>query len=68
MRIAIRQYVRDQDDATRADIANRVFSDRDDHVPQTVEDIRRWDKSPFEQDRHRFIAELDGTPVGAGFA
>jgi len=37
-------------------------------VPQTVEDIRRWDKSPFEPYRHRFIAELGGIPVGAGLA
>jgi mycothiol synthase len=67
-RITVRRCVPNQDDATRADIANRVSGDRDDYVPQTVEDIRRWDKSPYEQDRHRFIAELGGIPVGAGFA
>lgn len=68
MSITIRPYVRGADEALRADIVNRAYGDRVDHVPLTVEDIKRWDESPQEGSRHRFIAELDGVPVGSGFA
>jgi ribosomal protein S18 acetylase RimI-like enzyme len=68
MNITVRRLVPGQDDAARTDIVNRAFADRDDHVRLTLDDIRRWDQSPIEQRRHRFIAELDGVPVATGFA
>jgi len=68
MAIAIRPYVRGQDDEIRVDIYNRAHAEDDDFVPTTVEETRLWDQSPEEPHRHRFIASLDGVPAGFGFA
>ncbi len=66
MSIAVRPYVRGQDDETRVDLYNRAHAEEEDFVPATVEENRRWEQSPREPHRHRFIAELDG--VAAGYA
>ncbi len=68
MGIAIRPYVRGQDDGIRVDLYNRAHAEDDDFVPSTVEEVRRWDQSPQEPQRHRFMAELDGDPAGCAFA
>ena len=67
-RITIRPYVRYQDDEIRVDLYNRAHAADVDFVPSTVEETRRWDQSPQEPQRHRFIAELDGIPAGFAFA
>jgi mycothiol synthase len=36
-------------------------------VPANVEENRRWDQSPHEQNRHRFVAAWDGIPAGFAF-
>ena len=68
MSIAIRPYVRGQDDEIRVDLYNRAHAEDEDFVPSTVEETRRWDQSPQEPHRHRFIAALDGIPAGYAFA
>ena len=68
MSIAVRPYVRGQDDEIRVDLYNRAHAADDDFVPSTVEETRRWDQSPQEPHRHRFIASLDGVPAGVTFA
>ena len=62
--ITIQRCVPGQDDAIRAELYNRVCAGESDFVPLTVEDIRRKNESPNEGKRHRFIASLDGVPVG----
>ena len=64
MSIAIRPYVRGQDDETRVDLYNRANAEDEDFVPADVEENRRWDQSPHEENRRRFVAELDGRPAG----
>ena len=66
--IAVRPYVRGQDDEIRVDLYNRAHAEDEDFVPSTVEETRRWDQSPQEPHRHRFIAALDGIPAGVAFA
>jgi len=68
MGITIRPYVRGQDDEVRVDLYNRAHVQDDDFVPANVEENRRWDQSPEEPHRHRFIASLDGVPAGVAFA
>ncbi len=68
MSIAVRPYIRDQDDEIRVDLYNRAQAEDEDFVPSTVEETRRWDQSPQEPQRHRFIAALDGIPAGVAFA
>jgi ribosomal protein S18 acetylase RimI-like enzyme len=68
MSIAIRPYVRGQDDEIRVDLYNRAHAEDEDFVPSTVEETRRWDQSPQEPHRHRFIAASDGIPAGVAFA
>lgn len=68
MSITIRPYVRGQDDDVRVDLYNRAHAEDEDFVPSTVEEVRRWDQSPQEPHRHRFIAALDGLPAGFAFA
>ena len=62
--ITVRRCVHGQDDAIRAELYNRVCAGEPDFVPQTVEDVRRRNDNPSEGKRHRFMAELDGVPVG----
>jgi mycothiol synthase len=62
--ITIRPYVRGQDDEIRVDLYNRAHAEDDDFVPANVEENRRWDQSPYEANRSRFIAVMDGTPAG----
>jgi len=64
MSIAIRPYVRGQDDEIRVDLYNRAHAEDEDFVPANVEENRRWDQSPHEANRRRFIALLDGIPAG----
>ena len=66
--ITVRPYVRGQDDETRVDLYNRAHAEDEDFVPSTVEETRRWDQSPQEPHRHRFIAAFDGIPAGVAFA
>jgi mycothiol synthase len=66
--ISIRPYVRGDDDALRVDILNRAYATDEDFVPSTLEETRRWDQRPNSQHDHRFIAELDGVPVGVALA
>ena len=68
MSIAVRPYVRGQDDEVRVDLYNRAHAEDEDFVPSTVEETRRWDQSPQEPHRHRFITELGGAPAGVAFA
>ncbi len=64
MSIAIRPYVRGQDDEIRVDLYNRANAEDEDFVPANVEENRRWDQSPHEENRRRLVAELDGIPAG----
>jgi len=68
MSISVRPYVRGQDEEVRVDLYNRAHAEDEDFVPSTVEETRRWDQSPDELHRHRFIAALDGIPAGVAFA
>jgi mycothiol synthase len=68
MSITVRPYVRGQDDAARVDVYNRARAEDEDYVPWTIDDIRLWDQSPREMFRYRFVAELDGIPVGFAYA
>jgi mycothiol synthase len=68
MSIIIRPYVRGQDDDLRVDLYNRAHEGEENFVPATVQVVRRWDQSPEESHRHRFIATLDGVPAGVAYA
>ena len=67
MNLVIRPYIRGQDEQARIDIYNRSHAGDEDFVPSKLEDVLRWDQSPEEPHRRRFIAELDGIPVGVAF-
>jgi mycothiol synthase len=62
--VSVRPYVRGQDDALRVDIVNRTYSTIEGFLPLTVEEVQRWNSSPMELHRHRFIAESDGVAAG----
>jgi mycothiol synthase len=68
MSIVIRPYVPGQDDDLRVDLYNRAHAEDEDFVPADVEENRRWDQSPLDPHRHRFMAELDGVPAGLAVA
>ena len=67
MNLVIRPYIRGQDEQVRIDIYNRAHAEDEDFFPSKIEDVLRYDRSPEEPHRRRFIAELDGTPVGLAF-
>jgi len=68
MSIAIRPYVPDLDRPARLDVFNRANAEIEGFVPDTLEMLEQYDRSPNEANRRRFIAELDGTPVGVASA
>jgi ribosomal protein S18 acetylase RimI-like enzyme len=65
--LVIRPYIRGQDEQVRIDIYNRAHAEDEDFFPSKLEDVLRWDQSPEEPHRRRFIAELAGVPVGVAF-
>ena len=66
--VTIRPYVTGVDEALRVDIYNRAHATDEDFVPTTIEEVRRWAQHPDAAHSYRFIAELDGVPVGIALA
>ena len=62
--MTIRPYVPDQDDETLVSIDNAAWSDSPDFVPETPEQFRIGRQSPNWTPEGRYIAEVDGVPVG----
>lgn len=61
--VVIRPYVRGQDESTWVDVSNRAWQEDEDFVPETVENMKRWQDPPGIS-RARFFAQFDGVPVG----
>ena len=64
MKLEIHPYIKGADDAAWVDIGNRVDAEDPEHVPSTIDEFRVIQDAPFFQVEGRFIAELDGAPVG----
>jgi ribosomal protein S18 acetylase RimI-like enzyme len=64
MGLEIRPYVRGADDEVWVSIANEAWAFDPEDVPTTVERFRVHQKAPNFSVAGRFVAELDGTPVG----
>ncbi len=60
----IRPYVQGQDDEVLLHISNTSRAGTPDFVPATLEQLRTGQQSPNWTPEGRFIAELDGKPVG----
>jgi len=66
--IDIRPYVQGTDDEAWVNIANEAWAFDPEDVPTTVERFRVHQKAPDFSAAGRFVAELDGTPVGTANA
>jgi ribosomal protein S18 acetylase RimI-like enzyme len=62
--LKVRRFVLGVDEADWLEVWNEVHGKRLDHAPMTVEEMRSYEKSPDFEAMGRFIAELDGKPVG----
>ncbi len=65
MNLHIREAVLGPDDEVWVDIGNRARAEDPEFTSQTASDYRTWQKAPWFSPEGRFIAELDGKPVGA---
>lgn len=63
-RVTIRHYVPGQDDAIWVSIYNRARAAAPDFVSFKVEELELVRKAPWFKPDGRFIAELDGVPIG----
>jgi ribosomal protein S18 acetylase RimI-like enzyme len=66
--LKIRRFVQGEDEAAWVSVWNVVYGERWDWRPMTVEEMMALEKSPDFEAEGRFIAELDGQPVGIVFA
>ena len=64
----IRRFVQGKDEADWVRVWNSVYGERWDFRPMTVEEMMALEKSPDFDAEGRFIAELEGEPVGIVFA
>ncbi len=64
----IRRFVQGEDEPAWVTVWNAVFGARWDWRPMTVEEMVALEKAPDFDAEGRFIAELDGQPVGIVFA
>lgn len=62
--LKVRRFVLGMDEADWVKVWNAVYGVRVDIAPMSVEDMRNMEKSPDFDSEGRFIAELDGQPVG----
>ncbi|MFO7651309.1 MAG: GNAT family N-acetyltransferase [bacterium] len=62
--VTIRQYVPGPDDETWVSIYNRARAAAPEFVPDTIEELKRERQRPRYTLDGRFVAELDGVPVG----
>jgi len=62
--LKVRRVVLGMDEAEWLRVWNAVYGVRWDLAPMTVEEMRIMEKSPDFDSEGRFIAELDGQPVG----
>jgi mycothiol synthase len=63
--LKIRKFVDGEDEEVWIRIRNEAYREYEDFRPDTMEDVEVWKKSPNFDSTGRFIAELDGKPVGA---
>jgi mycothiol synthase len=63
--LKIRRFVEGEDEEVWIRIRNEAYREYEDFRPDTMEDVEVWKKSPNFDSTGRFIAELDGKPVGA---
>ena len=66
--LKIRRFVQGIDEADWLKVRNAVYGALLDVAPMTVEEMRNMEKSPDFDSEGRFIAELDGQPVGIVYA
>ena len=62
--LKVRRFVLGMDEADWLKVWNAVFGVRWDLAPMTVEEMRLMEKSPDFDSGGRFVAEVDGQPVG----
>lgn len=63
--LKVRSFVEGKDEEVWIRIQNEAWKEYDDFRPDTMEDMEVWKKSPNFDSTGMFIAELDGSPVGA---
>jgi hypothetical protein len=64
MNLHIREARLGPDDEVWVDIGNQARAEDPEFTPATVDEHRKWQKAPWFSPEGRFIAELDGKPVG----
>jgi ribosomal protein S18 acetylase RimI-like enzyme len=66
--LKIKRFARGRDEADWVAVWNAVYGERWDHRPMTVEEMLLLEEAPDFEAKGRFIAELNGQPVGIVFA
>lgn len=66
--LEIRRFVRGKDEAAWVRVWNAVYGERLGVRPMMVEEMLLLEKAPDFEAEGRFIAQLDGQPVGIAFA
>jgi len=62
--LKIRNFVKGKDEEIWIRTGNEAFKEYDDFRPNTMEDMKIWEKDPLFSAEGMFIAELNGEPVG----
>jgi mycothiol synthase len=64
MSLNFREFDPNRDSEAWVAVRNQAWAEDPEHVPWTVEDLRKDEQAPWSKGLARFVAELDSRPVG----